>query len=212
MFRIAIFDLDGTLADSLTDLAICVNLGLKAAGLPEKPVKNFKTYVGNGRTKLIRRAMDGVEDERLFNIVEKTFNDEYVIRCNDNTTAYEGCEKLLEGLTGRGIMTAVLSNKPDEFVERILGKLYPSHTFAAAWGKKPEFKPKPDGESVAYLIDMFGMDKKETVMVGDRELDVLAGQNAGVTGCAYSDGSGSPIPCADITATSVAELRKLLLG
>lgn len=101
MFKIAVFDLDGTLADSLTDLAICVNLGLAAAGLPEKPVKNFKTYVGNGRAKLIWRAMDGVKDERLFDIVEKTFNEEYALRCTDNTTAYNGCAKLLEGLKSR---------------------------------------------------------------------------------------------------------------
>ena len=181
MFKIAVFDLDGTLADSLTDLAICVNLGLKAAGLPEKPVKNFKTYVGNGRAKLIWRAMDGVKDERLFDIVEKTFNEEYALRCTDNTTAYNGCAKLLEGLKSRGIMTAVLSNKPDEFVERILRKLYPSHSFAAAWGKKPEFKPKPDGEALNALLKLCKVyDRSECIYVGDSDVDVFTAQNAGV--------------------------------
>lgn len=181
MFKIAVFDLDGTLADSLTDLAICVNLGLAAAGLPEKPVKNFKTYVGNGRAKLIWRAMDGVKDERLFDIVEKTFNEEYALRCTDNTTAYNGCAKLLEGLKSRGIMTAVLSNKPDEFVERILSKLYPSHSFAAAWGKKPEFKPKPDGEALNALLKLCKVyDRSECIYVGDSDVDVFTAQNAGV--------------------------------
>ncbi len=181
MFKIAVFDLDGTLADSLTDLAICVNLGLAAAGLPEKPVKNFKTYVGNGRAKLIWRAMDGVKDERLFDIVEKTFNEEYALRCTDNTTAYNGCAKLLEGLKSRGIMTAVLSNKPDEFVERILRKLYPSHSFAAAWGKKPEFKPKPDGEALNALLKLCKVyDRSECIYVGDSDVDVFTAQNAGV--------------------------------
>lgn len=181
MFKIAVFDLDGTLADSLTDLAICVNLGLAAAGLPEKPVKNFKTYVGNGRAKLIWRAMDGVKDERLFDVVEKTFNEEYALRCTDNTTAYNGCAKLLEGLKSRGIMTAVLSNKPDEFVERILRKLYPSHSFAAAWGKKPEFKPKPDGEALNALLKLCKVyDRSECIYVGDSDVDVFTAQNAGV--------------------------------
>ncbi len=181
MFKIAVFDLDGTLADSLTDLAICVNLGLAAAGLPEKPVKNFKTYVGNGRAKLIWRAMDGVKDERLFDVVEKTFNKEYALRCTDNTTAYNGCAKLLEGLKSRGIMTAVLSNKPDEFVERILRKLYPSHSFAAAWGKKPEFKPKPDGEALNALLKLCKVyDRSECIYVGDSDVDVFTAQNAGV--------------------------------
>ena len=181
MFKIAVFDLDGTLADSLTDLAICVNLGLAAAGLPEKPVKNFKTYVGNGRAKLIWRAMDGVKDERLFDIVEKTFNKEYALRCTDNTTAYNGCAKLLEGLKSRGIMTAVLSNKPDEFVERILRKLYPGHSFAAAWGKKPEFKPKPDGEALNALLKLCKVkNNSECIYVGDSDVDVFTAQNAGV--------------------------------
>lgn len=181
MFKIAVFDLDGTLADSLTDLAICVNLGLAAAGLPEKPVNNFKTYVGNGRAKLIWRAMDGVKDERLFDVVEKTFNEEYALRCTDNTTAYNGCAKLLEGLKSRGIMTAVLSNKPDEFVERILLKLYPSHSFAAAWGKKPEFKPKPDGEALNALLKLCKVyDRSECIYVGDSDVDVFTAQNAGV--------------------------------
>lgn len=181
MFKIAVFDLDGTLADSLTDLAICVNLGLAAAGLPEKPVKNFKTYVGNGRAKLIWRAMDGVKDERLFDIVEKTFNEEYALRCTDNTTAYNGCAELLDGLKRRGIMTAVLSNKPDEFVERILRKLYPSHSFAAAWGKKPEFKPKPDGEALNALLKLCKVyDRSECIYVGDSDVDVFTAQNAGV--------------------------------
>ena len=181
MFKIAVFDLDGTLADSLTDLAICVNLGLAAAGLPEKSVKNFKTYVGNGRAKLIWRAMDGVKDEQLFDVVEKTFNEEYALRCTDNTTAYNGCAKLLEGLKSRGIMTAVLSNKPDEFVERILRKLYPSHSFAAAWGKKPEFKPKPDGEALNALLKLCKVyDRSECIYVGDSDVDVFTAQNAGV--------------------------------
>lgn len=181
MFKIAVFDLDGTLADSLTDLAVCVNLGLAAAGLPEKPIKNFNTYVGNGRAKLIWRAMDGVKDERLFDIVEKTFNKEYALRCTDNTTAYNGCAELLDGLKRRGIMTAVLSNKPDEFVERILRKLYPSHSFAAAWGKKPEFKPKPDGEALNALLKLCGVDdKSDCIYIGDSDVDVFTAQNAGV--------------------------------
>ncbi len=181
MFKIAVFDLDGTLADSLTDLAVCVNLGLAAAGLPEKPIKNFNTYVGNGRAKLIWRAMDGVKDERLFETVENTFNKEYALRCTDNTTVYNGCAELLDGLKRRGIMTAVLSNKPDEFVERILRKLYPSHSFAAAWGKKPEFKPKPDGEALNALLKLCGVDdKSDCIYIGDSDVDVFTAQNAGV--------------------------------
>ena len=180
MFKLAVFDLDGTLVDSLTDLAICMNLGLKAAGLPEKPIKNYKSYVGNGRTTLIWRAMDGVKDERLFEIVERTFNNQYAIHCNDNTSAYKGCAEMLRKLDKRGIKTAVLSNKPDEFIAKILKKLYPEHSFAAAWGKKPEYKPKPDREALDALIKLCGCEKIDCVYIGDSDVDVFTAQSSGV--------------------------------
>ena len=177
----AIFDLDGTLVDSLTDLALCVNKGLKNAGLQEKPIKNYNHYVGNGRENLIRRTMgEACNDEVLFNIVMDTFNTEYAIHCNDNTCAYAGCDTMLKNLSDKGIKTAVLSNKPDEFVGRILKKIYPHHTFVEAWGQKPEYKRKPDGEALLAILDKYGIDKSECVYIGDSDVDVFTAQNAGV--------------------------------
>ena len=139
MIKIAVFDLDGTLVNSLTDLALSVNAALRAEGLPEHPIERYKHFVGNGRDMLVRRAMGAkAEDIELFNSVMEIYNREYKLHCNDNTTAYDGCADLLRGLSERGIMTAVLSNKPDEFVEAILGKLYPAHRFDEAWGQKPQ--------------------------------------------------------------------------
>ena len=120
MIKIAVFDLDGTLVDSLTDLALSVNKGLKAAGLPEHPIEAYRRFVGNGRAMLVKRAMgDFGGDSEKYALVTEVFNREYALHCNDNTAAYEGCVELLESLSERGILTAVLSNKPDEFVDRI---------------------------------------------------------------------------------------------
>ena len=139
MIKIAVFDLDGTLVNSLTDLAQSVNKGLVKAGLEEKPLENFNRYVGNGREIMIKRAMGSfAEDEEKLDVVREVFNSEYKIHCNDNTLAYDGCAEMLKMLDEKGIKTAVLSNKPDEFVGRILKKVYPEHNFAEAWGKKPE--------------------------------------------------------------------------
>ncbi len=116
MIKLAVFDLDGTLVDSLTDLALSVNKGLKKAGLPEHPIEKYNKFVGNGREMLIRRAIGEGCTEELFDSVIGTFDREYRLHCNDNTAAYDGCAEMLERLASGGIYTAVLSNKPDEFV------------------------------------------------------------------------------------------------
>ncbi len=181
MIKIAVFDLDGTLVNSLTDLAINVNKGLKKAGLPEHPVKSFKRFVGNGREMLIRRAMgDFADDFAKAEIVRETFDSEYKIHCNDNTAAYPGCENILDSLSRAGIKTAVLSNKPDEFVDRILKKLYPNHTFTEAWGQKPQYKCKPDKESLHAMLALHSIKPDECVYIGDSDVDVFTAQNSGV--------------------------------
>ena len=99
MVKMVVFDLDGTLINSLTDLAISVNYGLKLNRLEEKPVENYKTYVGNGREMLIRRAMgDAWTDHELFGKVKADYDRHYAVHCNDHTAAYDGCAEMLEKL------------------------------------------------------------------------------------------------------------------
>lgn len=180
MIKIAVFDLDGTLVNSLTDLAQSVNKGLVKAGLEEKPLENFNRYVGNGREIMIKRAMGSfAEDEEKLDVVREVFNSEYKIHCNDNTLAYDGCAEMLKMLDEKGIKTAVLSNKPDEFVGRILKKVYPEHNFAEAWGKKPEYKIKPDGEALLAILDRHKISKDECIYIGDSDVDVYTAQNSG---------------------------------
>lgn len=181
MIKIAVFDLDGTLVDSLTDLALNVNKGLKKAGCKEQPIENYKQYVGNGREVMVKLAMgEKSSDESLLKIATDTFNAEYAIHCNDNTKGYDGCDKMLETLAENGIKTAVLSNKPDEFVDDIVAKVYPDHTFTEAWGQKPEYKRKPDKEALTAMLNMYGITPDECIYIGDSDVDVLTAQNAGV--------------------------------
>lgn len=181
MIKIAVFDLDGTLVDSLTDLALSVNKGLKKAGLPEHPVDAYKKFVGNGRETLIKRAMgDFADDTGKLKTVRDTFDEEYKIHCNDNTAAYPGCEKTLSDLSAAGIKTAVLSNKPDEFVEKILKKLYPRHSFTEAWGQKPQYKCKPDKEALHAMLSIYSIEPCECVYIGDSDVDVFTAQNSAV--------------------------------
>ena len=177
----AVFDLDGTLVDSLTDLALSVNKGLKANGLPEHPVESYRRFVGNGRALLIKRAMgEASADEAKYNSVMEIFNSEYALHCNDNTASYDGCDALLEGLTDSGVLVAVLSNKPDEFIAEILGKIYPRRHFAEAWGQKPEYPTKPDGAALLAMLALHGVHREECVYIGDSDVDVYTARNAGV--------------------------------
>ncbi len=182
MYKIVVFDLDGTLVNSLCDLANSVNKGLKMAGLPEHPVQRYKKFVGNGREKLIERAMGGAwEDNIKRSIVKSTFDAEYALHSNDNTVDYPGCADLLQRLTDAGILTAVLSNKPDEFVPAILGKIYPNHKFTEAWGQRAEYRCKPAPDALNAILYKYGIDKRDCLYIGDSDVDVFTANNAGVT-------------------------------
>ncbi|MGN1132764.1 MAG: HAD family hydrolase [Ruminococcus sp.] len=188
MYKIVIFDLDGTLANTLIDLADATNVGLAKAGLPAHPVEKYKKMVGGGVLNLVKRAMSPVEDEKLFDIVKNGFDEYYKEHSIDKTCAYEGTEELLNELSKKGIATAVLSNKPDEFVAKILKKIYPDHSFAYAWGKKPEYNTKPDPEALNAILSLTGFEKEECIYVGDSNVDCFTAQNAGVKCCGVSWG------------------------
>ncbi len=211
MIKMAVFDLDGTLVDSLTDLAISVNKGLRAVGLPEHPVDAYRTFVGNGRQKLAERAMGDFSDREKFETVMEVFNREYAAHCNDNTAAYKGCDALLKSLAEKDIMTAVLSNKPDEFVGAILGKLYPSHSFEEAWGQKPQYKCKPDGESLHAILSLHGVKPEECVYIGDSNVDVFTAHNAGVKMAGVSWGFRGKKELLEAGAPFVADSAQELL-
>ncbi len=181
MYKLVIFDLDGTLVDSLTDLAIAVNQGLLKAGLSTHEVEAYKRFVGNGRDKLIDRAMGEARDNtELRTIVKAEFDSYYALHCNDNTRAYSGCAEMLRGLNDSGVMTAVLSNKPDEFVDEILTRIYPEHQFTLAWGRKPIFTEKPNPESLHAMLSQLGVGRGECLYIGDSDVDVYTAKNAGV--------------------------------
>lgn len=181
MYKAVIFDLDGTLVNSLEDLANSVNKGLLAVGLPTHSVEEYRYFVGNGRDKLIERAIGNAAlNEKEKETVRTVYDEDYAIHSNDNTCEYAGCTQLLENLTKMGIKTAVLTNKPQEFVAPILKKIYPNHSFTLAWGNSNRFKTKPDPEALLAMLKELGISKNECLYIGDSDVDVFTANNAGV--------------------------------
>lgn len=179
--KIVVFDLDGTLIDSIYDLADCVNTALRKHNLPENTLSEYYTFVGNGIENLIRTSMkaQGGDDE-LYGKVRADFDEEYKTHCNDKTRAYEGIPELLSELSRKGIATAVLTNKADEFVSGILHKCFPEHRFEAHWGQRQGIERKPSPQGLLRLISELGFKKEDCVYIGDSEVDVKTAHNAGV--------------------------------
>ena len=213
MLKMVVFDLDGTLVDSLTDLALNVNKGLKAIGLPEHPVESYKKFIGNGREVMIKKAMgEQGENEELFRIAKDIFDREYAQHCNDNTKEYAGCTALLNTLEDKHILTGILSNKPDEFVGVIAEKFFPTHRFTEAWGQKPEYKRKPHGEALLAMLNEHGVKACESLYVGDSDVDVLTAKNAGVPMVGVSWGFRGKEELVQAGAEFVADNAEELLG
>ncbi len=188
MYKIIIFDLDGTLANTLEDLADAVNYGLKKEGLPIHSVEEYKIMVGNGADMLIKRAIAPIDDVTVFERVKGDFNTYYNKHSIVKTVAYDGISHMLAKLRKKNIVTAVLSNKPDQFVSNILNKIYPQHKFEYEWGKKPEYKVKPNPEALLAMLDKAGFKREECLYVGDSNVDCYTAKNAGVKCCGVSWG------------------------
>ncbi len=215
-YKILVFDLDGTLVNSITDLAVAVNKGLYSAGLPTHDIDEYKHFVGNGREVLINRAMgENCRNENLRNIVSDIFNNYYSQHCNDNTCAYEGVADLLKKLSEMGVKTAVLSNKPDEFVAQILKSVYPEHRFDIAWGKRAELPCKPDGTSLIAMLSELGFSVRDCLYIGDSDVDVYTAKNAGVdmlgVEWGFRDRNELIGAGADIVASTAEEILEYIL-
>ncbi len=181
MKRLVVFDLDGTLVDSIYDLADCVNTALRKHNLPENTLSEYYSFVGNGMEHLIRTSMksQGGNDE-LYRKVRTDFDKEYKAHCNDKTRAYEGVAELLRELAQMGIETAVLTNKAEGFVAGILNKCFPEHSFKVSWGQREGLERKPSPQGLLKLISELGYKNDDCLYVGDSEVDIQTANNAGV--------------------------------
>ncbi len=180
MIKLIAFDLDGTLADTLADLAHAVNHALAAQDLPTYPVDDYRHFVGNGIDNLIRVTMADAYTPDGAARAKADFQSYYAAHCRDCTVAYDGLSEMLRKLAENGCKTAVISNKPNAFVPEILTKLYPDHSFFVAWGQREGVARKPAPDALLELVALSGYDKSEILYVGDSNVDVHFAHSAGI--------------------------------
>ena len=180
MYKVAIFDLDGTLLDTLKDLADACNFALRSYGFPEHQIEEYKYFLGNGAYKLIERALPiGKKDGETVDKVLTEFKKYYEKHKSDFTKPYDGIEDLLIALKEAGIKTAVVSNKPHEFAVEIVERYF-AKSFDIVFGKREGYLAKPDPTTVIETLNHFKCKKEEAVYIGDSDVDMFTGKNAGL--------------------------------
>ena len=174
-----IFDLDGTLLDTLQDLANAVNHAMREMKYPERTVDEVRRFIGNGIRMLIKRASpQGISDKDY----EKTlaiFTAYYLEHIADFTKPYDGIAEVIKTLKSKGCKVAVVSNKADEAAKKVV-KDYFGDIFDMVVGKMDRFPSKPEPDSVLYVIETLGSDKDKCIYSGDFEVDVHTAHNAGL--------------------------------
>lgn len=216
MYSSIVWDLDGTLLDTLDDLHLSVNEALRRHGLPLRTKDEIRAFVGNGIRNLILRAVPAGTDESTAEAVLETFTSYYKERMNDHTAPYPGVSKMLASLKAAGVRMAIVSNKAD-FATKELAKLYFADTIDVAVGAKDGVPKKPAPDAVFAAIDEMGADRAGTVFIGDSEVDVATGKNAALDVIAVSYGfrsedtlreAGAEVICPTVEALSERLLKK----
>lgn len=180
-YRLMIFDLDGTLLNTLEDLTDSVNYVLWKHGFPERTLEEVRGFVGDGIHKLLERSVP--EGTAPF-MVEECFKDfipYYKAHCADKTRPYDGIPELLDRLRENGVKTAVVSNKADYAAKELCARYFPG-MFDEVVGERVGIHRKPSPDSVNEVIRLLGVPKEETVYIGDSDVDVQTAKNAGIAG------------------------------
>lgn len=176
-----IFDLDGTLLDTIEDITDSMNHILEQYGFPRHSISEFKLFVGDGAANLVKRSVcgAGVADTMLAQF-EEEYRAEYLRRHADKTKPYDGIPELLATLTDRGVKIAVLSNKPHYSTEKVIAHYFPGIVFDAVIGQRPGRPIKPDPDGAFEILGILNVSKADVLYVGDTGTDMLTAKAAGL--------------------------------
>ncbi len=180
--KACIFDLDGTLTNTLESMTYSVNLTLKEMGLSQITKDQCRMFVGNGARVLIEESLKASGDLGASRIEEgmKIYGRIFDQNCTYHVTPYEGIPEMLKALKDREIHLAVLSNKPDRQTVKVVKEIFGDNIFDYAQGQKDGIRRKPEPDGVWYLMEQMQVSKEECLYIGDSEVDAATGKNAGL--------------------------------
>lgn len=188
MIKLVIFDLDGTLVNSIYDLADSVNFVLKENGYKTHDTDKYYYFVGNGTRKLCERAIpedrrNDAEIDRIHELFLKRYAKNYL----NKTVLYDGIKETVNTLIKNGVKCAVASNKTDSFTKRIIEYFFGKDTFCCVLGKRDGFLTKPDPRIVYEILEKSNTDKQNAIFVGDSNVDIKTARNSGIrsVGCLW---------------------------
>jgi phosphoglycolate phosphatase len=212
--KLVIFDLDGTLLNTIADLSEAVNHALRLRNLPLHSREAYTKMVGHGIRNLIKQALPDAlrDDEATVQAVLADFTAYYTAHIDVHTRLYPGIQELVNALHHNGVMLAVASNKFQEGTEYLIKMFFPNIPFVAVLGNRPDFPLKPDPEIVGEVLRKSGVKKEEAVMIGDSPTDMKTAANGGIEGIAVGWGYRNMRDIEGLTiVNSAEELQQLLL-
>ncbi|MCH5232840.1 MAG: HAD family hydrolase [Muribaculaceae bacterium] len=187
MKKLVIFDLDGTLLNTIADLGEACNHALKSMGFGGHPIQAYKYMVGNGVRNLILKAQPDADDATIDELL-KRFKEYYGEHCLDNTKPYPGITELLETLKERGVACAVASNKYQEATSKLIKGCFPEYEFVSVEGQIEGRNRKPDPSIVFSILEKYPAAKREVLYVGDSAVDIECAKRASVESIGVSWG------------------------
>ena len=210
-YDLYIFDLDGTLIDSLDDLTTAMNATLAHNGFPPVDRETVRRGIGNGARTLVSRTLAtaaNVSETELVSLVERTlpeYRAEYAKHCTEKTALYPGMREWLETLKQQGKRLAVLTNKPEDLAIRILKALDADSFFTCIYGPESAGTLKPDPAGITLIMEKTGSTADRTILIGDSSVDINTARNAGIACCAITGGIGDDEELRELGADYLVE-------
>jgi phosphoglycolate phosphatase len=180
-YSAVIFDMDGTLLDTLEDLGDCMNRVLARAGYPTHPIEDYRYFVGDGMRNLVKRVLpEWDRNDRRIRQLQAEMAEEYHRHWADKTEVYPGIAPLLDELVRRGVKRAILSNKPHEFTRIMADRYFGAWHFDPVLGARDGVPRKPDPAAALQICSQWGLSPQQVVYAGDTNTDMQTARRAGM--------------------------------
>ena len=211
MNKAVIFDLDGTILDTLTDIAENINKMLEHFGYPQLSNREIMQYIGNGAKNLVKRSIKVELSEKELDEKLEYYNYIYTAAPSDNTCVFNGLDEVINQLKERGYKTGILTNKPQMTTDKVCEKYLSNLKFDIIVGQREGVPIKPDPTSLNQMLKDFNVEKQNAYFVGDGETDALTAKNAGINGISVLWGYREKAQLESVGATVFASSPKELL-